>query len=177
MTFDALYEIIREEIGLSDHSTRSPNFKNDITNPKNFVYHATNRKNLKSIMQYGLMPMVGEMVQTFYGDEEQEELTDLVFFSDTPKLHYASAPFNKSTLNDVVLCLVHKVDNDLMQWDGDHFLNYKKEIVDEDTFYPQVETNDWISTENVWPDYVLFDSQLATFLRKFFPRLAKFTGH
>lgn len=179
MTFNELYNLVKENNTelFPQYSIKSPKFKNDITNPKNFVYHVTNRKNLKSIMQYGLMPMVGEMVDTFYNDDEQGEMTELVFFSDIPKTHYASPPFEKTTLDNIIFCLVHKVDSDLMQWDGERFVNYKNEIVDNDTFYSQVETGDWISSENIWPDYVLFDSELASFLKRFFPKLAKFTGH
>lgn len=172
------YGSSRQEELFPHYKIRSPQFKSNITNPKNFLYHVTNRKNLKSIMQHGLLPSVGEMVDTFYGDEEVGELTELVFFSETPRTHYASAPFEKANLDDIVLCMVHKIDNDeLMQWDGERFRNYKKEVVGVDLFFPQVETGDWVSMENIWPDYVLFGPELAAFLKKFFPKLAKFGGH
>lgn len=125
MTFKELFltrESIRSQEAqqhfFPEYQIRSPRFRNDITNPKNFVYHVTNRKYLKSIMRYGLMPMVGEMVNTFYDDEEQEELTELIFFSDIPKTHYASPPFEKATLDDIIVCLVHKIDNDDLMHNG-----------------------------------------------------------
>jgi hypothetical protein len=73
-------------------------------------YHGTLRKHYDSISTIGLMPSVGEFVETAYGGETDEELRELVFLSDrnhvraaiTAMFHHVGTASKKS-IHDVTM--------------------------------------------------------------------------
>jgi hypothetical protein len=163
------------------------------------LYHVTNIKNYPEIQEYGLIPTFGETLKQAYGsyyifddtdavDDEDDSppipipFEGILFFSDTPKLHYSQPGLGRTQINwdDVVLCLVRKNDTIYHKVDDyPRFTNYQDEPVgsiDYTSVYDLpifIETGDWFSLTDQECDAILVGDALQKFLHRYYPELLK----
>lgn len=148
--------------------------------PTRTLYHGTCRALIPAILQYGLLPQVGEFtVDAYAGSYEEDE------FKRFPQLVFAADKENTlhgciSAMGDAIqrhhgvertasyqypaivrygaLCVIRN-DNHKFQW------NDGADDFDTDT-YPQVEPGDYFSGHRVFPDYILTGKKLGWWLEK-----------
>lgn len=159
------------------------NYKNG-----DYLFHATNIKNLNDIKNYGLLPTFGETVKSAYGgyykigdeihDSEGNELPELkmeglLFFSETPHLKYSSNIYQRNfKWNEVLLCIVEKNDTifkkiddypKFIDFEGNPIYSYNY-INFMDDLPIIVETGDWFSTEEQEVSKLSYGQELYDFM-------------
>ena len=135
------------------------------------LYHGTLVANVPSIMRDGLEPGVGQFTNSFYGDEDEEELDHLVFAADKKGLRACvsailgylrikNIPFTEENFYRYGALVVIRGENDSFeQRPRDHENDY----VD----HPgQVEPGDYYSRDAILPSHVLVRDKLRSFIRR-----------
>lgn len=134
------------------------------------LYHGTLKKNLPSIMKYGVEPRTGKFTQFAYDEyiDAGIELPKLVFAADKRGLENSiSAIMGAMRLADIDI----NIDNFLQHAalivfkEGEEYFDYRDDDMD-DHHYPTVEPNDYYRERNWVPDYILTGKKLLRFLRR-----------
>ncbi|MFW6015799.1 MAG: hypothetical protein ACOCRK_05130 [bacterium] len=134
------------------------------------LYHGTLKKNVPSIMKYGIEPKVGEFTRSAYIEYEHEgiELPELVFAADKKGLmktisaifgamEESGIPITKENFYKHAAIVVFKEGEDYFEY------NPRDEL---DSPYITVEPEDYYREYGLTPDYVLTGKKLLRFLRK-----------
>jgi hypothetical protein len=160
----------------------------------NYLFHATNIKNLDDIQNYGLLPQFGETVKQAYGgyykmgeeefDSEGNELPELkmeglLFFGDKPHLKYSSNIYERNfDWSKALLCIIEKNETIFKKIDDyPRFIDYEGNPAysyDGVSFMDDlpiiVETGDWFSFEEQSVEKILYGKELYDWMQKNFPK-------
>lgn len=134
------------------------------------LYHGTLKKNLPSIMKYGVEPNAGDFTRNAYIEYEEAgiELPELVFAADKQGLQKTISaiwgamenngiPITKENFFKHAAIVVFREGEDYFEYNPDEF---------SDNPYPTVEPEDYYREYNWVPDYALTGKKLLRFLRK-----------
>jgi hypothetical protein len=145
------------------------------------LYHGTIIDNMDSIMKIGLVPMIGNFTERFYG-EYQDLLRELVFLAREHNLIHAVTAMESQIAEKLGLDSLHEVtiqdvrDNGLLLIvEPDPEIMFEKiedgraQSIDRESWYDDevpvnVEGEDVFSESNIYPKYVLYGSELVRFL-------------
>lgn len=136
------------------------------------LYHGTLKKNLPSIMKYGVDPKAGDFTRNAYIEYEEAgiELPELVFAADKQGLQKtisaiwgamenSGIPITQENFFKHAAIVVFREGEEYF----DHFPDDK---INQDSPYITVEPDDYYREFNWVPDYVLTGKKLLRFLRK-----------
>jgi hypothetical protein len=134
------------------------------------LYHGTIKKNLPSIMKYGVEPRVGDFTRDAYWEYKDAgiELPRLLFAADKRGLRKCiSAIIGAMKSSGIQITPENFYEHAVIVVfkQGEEYFDYRSDD-DLENEYPTVEPEDYYRKYNWVPDYYLTGKKLLTFLRK-----------